>query len=250
MPHDHLRVLAHPLRMRILSLLTGTAMSAAEAARELGDTQANISYHLRRLHEAGLVDVAEEVQIRGGRAKRYRHHPDSGRRLTSRDPGEEQLLTKAIAGELLRRAELRAPARPASLTDAELWVDPDWYAVQSSADPCPSPGLPAVVGLSARSVLVGRPSTSRNIHPEIDCEPDSGASRRQCQLTTDGTRWWVEDLESANGTFVAGASDPLPGSPIPVGLKQEIQPGDRVYVGAWTRIVVRAATPDEQEALT
>ena len=60
----------------------------------------------------------------------------------------------------------------------------------------------------------------------------------------------MEDLESANGTFVAGASDPLPGSPIPVGLKQEIQPGDRVYVGAWTRIVVRAATPDEQEALT
>jgi len=122
---DDLRVLAHPLRMRILSLLTGTAMSAAEAARELGETQANISYHVRRLHDAGLLDVAEEVSIRGGRAKRYRHHPDSGRRLTSRNPAEGQLLTKAIAAELVRRADLRAPERPASLTDAELWVDPE-----------------------------------------------------------------------------------------------------------------------------
>lgn len=123
MPHDNLRVLAHPLRMRILSLLTGTAMSAAETARELGETQANISYHLRRLHEAGLLDIAEEVTIRGGRAKRYRHDPDSGRRLTSRNPAEQHLLTKAVAGELLRRAGPRAPGRRASMTDAELWVD-------------------------------------------------------------------------------------------------------------------------------
>jgi DNA-binding transcriptional ArsR family regulator len=128
MPHDNLRVLAHPLRMRILSLLTGAAMSAAEAARELGGTQANISYHLRRLHEAGLLDVAEEITIRGGRAKRYRHDPESGRRLTTRNPAEEQLLAKAVAGELLRRAGSRAPGRRASLTDAELWVDPAIWA--------------------------------------------------------------------------------------------------------------------------
>jgi DNA-binding transcriptional ArsR family regulator len=125
---DALRVLAHPLRLRLLSLLTGTAMSAAEAARELGETQANTSYHVRRLHEAGLLDVAEEVTIRGGRAKRYRHHPDSGRRLTARDPAQERPLTKAIAAELLRRADARAPGRPASLTDAELWVPPELWA--------------------------------------------------------------------------------------------------------------------------
>ncbi|WP_410640751.1 ArsR/SmtB family transcription factor [Amycolatopsis sp. lyj-346] len=128
MPHDHLRVLAHPLRLRILSLLTGTALSAAEAARELGETQANVSYHVRRLHDAGLLEVAEEVRIRGGRAKRYRHQPDSGKRLMTRAPGEEELLTKAIANELLRRASARAADRPASLTDAELWVAPELWA--------------------------------------------------------------------------------------------------------------------------
>jgi predicted transcriptional regulator len=54
--------------MPILSLLTGIAMSAAEAARELGETQAIVSSHFRRLHDAGLLDVAEEVEIRGGKA--------------------------------------------------------------------------------------------------------------------------------------------------------------------------------------
>ncbi|MFC4560254.1 helix-turn-helix domain-containing protein [Nocardiopsis mangrovi] len=68
-----LRVLAHPLRLRLLSLLTGAAMSAAEAARELGETQANVSYHLRRLHDAGLLEAAGQTEIRGGLAKRYRH---------------------------------------------------------------------------------------------------------------------------------------------------------------------------------
>jgi DNA-binding transcriptional ArsR family regulator len=120
---DSLRVLAHPLRLRILSLLTGAAMSAAEAARELGETQANVSYHLRRLHEAGLLDVAEEVQIRGGKAKRYRHDPDSGSHFTHARPEEERLLAAALAGELRRRTEHRLPDRRAALTDAELWVD-------------------------------------------------------------------------------------------------------------------------------
>ena len=123
---------------------------------------------------------------------------------------------------------------------AEVWVDPDWYEAQESDDPCPSPGLPAVVELAAKSVLVGRPSTSRNIHPEIDCTGDPGVSRRQAQLTTDGQRWWVEDLQSSNGTYVGPASGPLPTDPVPPGQRRELSEDDRIYVGAWTRLVVRA----------
>jgi hypothetical protein len=140
--------------------------------------------------------------------------------------------------------------KPAFSFVAEVWIDPAWYEVQQSPDKLPSPGLPEIVPLTKTSVLIGRPSKSRNIHPDIDCETDSGASRRQSQLTTDGTRWWVEDLDSANGTFVGQASDPLPADPIPVGSKHELKPGDRIYVGAWTRIVIRAATDDELTSLT
>lgn len=128
---------------------------------------------------------------------------------------------------------------------AEIWVDPDWYAAQKAEDPMPSAGLPGLVPLRERSVLVGRPSASRNIHPAVDCGTDSGVSRRHCQLNTDGQRWWVEDLQSANGTYVSRAGDALPTTPIPAGQRREIEDGDRLYLGAWTRIVIRTALPGE-----
>lgn len=140
------------------------------------------------------------------------------------------------------------PPPPAQTTIewvVERWVDPDWYEAQQADDPCPSPGLPVVVPLTAKSVLIGRPSKSRGISPDIDCGDDTGVSRRQAQLTTDGQRWWVEDLQSSNGTFVGPASGPLPKTPVPPGQRQELEDDDRVYVGAWTRLVVRRATQAE-----
>ncbi|MFD7158371.1 FHA domain-containing protein [Kribbella sp. NPDC059898] len=139
------------------------------------------------------------------------------------------------------------PSAPAATAEwvVERWVDPDWYAVQQSDDPCPSPGLPAVIPLVEKSLLIGRPSRSRGISPEVDCGDDTGVSRRQAQLTTDGQRWWVEDLQSSNGTYVASAAGPLPETPIVPGQRQELNPDDRIYVGAWTRLVVRKATPEE-----
>ncbi len=129
---------------------------------------------------------------------------------------------------------------------AEVWIDPDWYAVQQSPDQMPSVGLPETFKLGADN-LVGRISRSRNIYPEVDCGLDTGCSRRQARLSTDGTRWYVEDLESANGTYVAPSSGPLPTTPITG--RRELGADDRVYVGAWTRIVVRKASKDEIDSL-
>lgn len=128
---------------------------------------------------------------------------------------------------------------------AEVWIDPDWYADQQADDPLPSAGLPAVVPLRSQSLLVGRASQSRGIHPDIDLSSDSGISRRHCQLTTDGRRWWVEDLGSSNGTFVGDATGPLPTTPLVKGQKRELDEDDRIYIGAWTRLVVRRAEPGE-----
>lgn len=130
----------------------------------------------------------------------------------------------------------------------ELWIDPEWYALQQSPDAMPSPGLPDVMPLRKKSLLIGRPSRSRGIHPDIDCEPDTGISRRQAELTTDGTRWFIEDLGSANGTYVADASGGLPTDPIPTGRRRELSADQRIYVGAWTRLVLRRATPEEKDA--
>lgn len=51
---------AHPVRLRILSMLTAQPMSAAEVARELDLTHANASYRLRVLHAAGELVVESE----------------------------------------------------------------------------------------------------------------------------------------------------------------------------------------------
>jgi len=126
----------------------------------------------------------------------------------------------------------------------EIWVDPDWHAAQDVDDPCPSAGMPVVVPLRQRSVLIGRTSTSRNIHPEVDVAGDTGVSRRHAQLTSDGQRWWVEDLQSANGTYVGAAGQPLPAEPI-IG-RVELGEDGRIYLGAWTRLVVRKASSSEQ----
>lgn len=124
-----LRALAHPARLQILSLLTGTAMSAAEVARELGTTQANASYHLRRLHDAGEVELVEEVTIRGGQARRFRcppvdAWPPNAAPPPDHPPGgpEERGFFTALAQELLRRARARRRDGRSINTDAELWV--------------------------------------------------------------------------------------------------------------------------------
>lgn len=117
-----LRAMAHPVRLRILSLLTGVPMSAAEVARELDLTHANASYHLRLLYGTGLLVDAGEETIRGGRAKRYRYnldHPGS----SSPDAAASALYYRAIADEMVRRATSRLGVRgKGTSSDAELWV--------------------------------------------------------------------------------------------------------------------------------
>lgn len=84
------------------------------------------------------------------------------------------------------------------------------------------------------------------MRPDVDCGGDTAVSRRHAQLTSDGRRWWLEDLGSSNGTFVGPASGPLPTEPVPPGQRVELDVDDRVYVGAWTRLVLRRATESER----
>ncbi len=122
-----MRAVAHPVRLQMLSLLTGTAMSAAEVARELDLTHANASYHLRVLLEADEIVEAGEEKIRGGRAKRYRYpherrgeHPKPGRPTTD----DQVFYARALSLELERRIQQRAPG-PSQQSDLEGWVSPE-----------------------------------------------------------------------------------------------------------------------------
>ncbi len=126
-----LRAVAHPVRLRMLSLLTGTELSAAEVARELGITHANASYHLRTLLDAGELVVASEEKIRGGVAKRYRHPWETEAAPTSKKVGtlEDRILyVRVMAEELVRRSRSSKVGTRSHYSDAELWVSPEDYA--------------------------------------------------------------------------------------------------------------------------
>jgi pSer/pThr/pTyr-binding forkhead associated (FHA) protein len=80
------------------------------------------------------------------------------------------------------------------------------------------------------------------------CLDDAQVSWQHAMLSDESGACIIEDLGSSNGTFVGPASGPLPERPIAVGPKTELDDDDRLYVGAWTRVVVRRATSDEVEA--
>jgi hypothetical protein len=96
-----------------------------------------------------------------------------------------------------------------------------------------------VFPLDGPRLLVGRRSESRGIHPEIDLSgapEDPGISRAHAifERQPDGS-FALLDPGSTNGTRLNDEPEPIEqhGS-IP------LQDGDRVYLGAWTRITVRA----------
>jgi hypothetical protein len=98
---------------------------------------------------------------------------------------------------------------------------------------CPDRHFP----LQGKQVSIGRQSRSRGIDPDIDLTgppEDPGVSHLHALLLAqdDGT-WSVVDLDSANGTSVNDEPDPMaPNTPRP------LVEGDRVYLGAWTRITL------------
>jgi DNA-binding transcriptional ArsR family regulator len=121
-----LRAVAHPVRLRMLSLLTGSAMSAAEVARELGLTHANASYHLRLLLESGAIVEAGEERIRGGVAKRYRYpHEKGGQRRRNLTTESRIAEVRALGRELERRLRQRKRRTRGHFSDLEGWVTPE-----------------------------------------------------------------------------------------------------------------------------
>ncbi|AGL13637.1 regulatory protein ArsR [Actinoplanes sp. N902-109] len=125
-----LRATAHPVRLQILSLLSSAALTAADVARELGLTHANASYHLRNLLSAGVVVQEGEERIRGGVAKRYRYDSSRDRGYfngAGADPDTHRAMYAVVADELIRRTAQADWSTGGTMTDAELWVDPEVF---------------------------------------------------------------------------------------------------------------------------
>ena len=163
------------------------------------------------------------------------------------------LITPLLAQvDRLEAAQAAAPLRDRRLPDdtaGESWlisidVDPAWYELRGALahSPCPSQSS-HTVRLTGPVALVGRSSPVAGQQPQIVLDADTSVSRRHAQFVVGGRNLTVVDLSSTNGTYVLSAgSVPDAGSPPLVpGVPRELYEGDRVYLGAWTRLTVRSA---------
>ncbi|AIA00628.1 ArsR/SmtB family transcription factor [Streptomyces noursei] len=91
---DLIRVLADPLRLKIVNLLAHETLCTTHLVEETGAKQTNLSNHLRVLREAGVVETEP-----CGRFTYYRLRPD---------------VIEALAGAF---AELAATARATAAAD-------------------------------------------------------------------------------------------------------------------------------------
>jgi hypothetical protein len=124
-----------------------------------------------------------------------------------------------------------APPPPAewSLT---VDVDPS-LRMEGSPDPPPA-FAPIALRLKSGSNLVGRSSEKRAIHPEVALDHDDAVSHRHALFDVrTGGRLFLRDIGSSNGTKVNGV-DVKPLEDI------ELKDGDRIELGHWTRLAVRA----------
>jgi DNA-binding transcriptional ArsR family regulator len=73
----YVKALAHPLRIRILAMLADRSASPVQLSSQLDATLGTVAYHVRTLHNLGLVELVDTRQRRGATEHYYRarEHP-------------------------------------------------------------------------------------------------------------------------------------------------------------------------------
>jgi DNA-binding transcriptional ArsR family regulator len=66
------KALAHPLRVRILSVLESRTASPSEISQQLGASLGTVSYHVRQLAQLGLIELVKVTPRRGAVEHHYR----------------------------------------------------------------------------------------------------------------------------------------------------------------------------------
>lgn len=170
----------------------------------------------------------------------------------ARDPQDEFCEVCGLDFATGRLPDRPPPPAPAAAARAGSgWVvvveaDRAMYETMQTENPDATVSFPdAAAGrrieLDGDVVLLGRRSDHAGVFPEIDLgsppHQDPGVSRRHATLhrQADGS-WSVRDEGSTNGTRVNDSADP-----VPAGELVPLADGDRLYLGAFTRVTVRRA---------
>jgi predicted transcriptional regulator len=68
----YVRAMSHPLRVRILAILSERTASPVELAEWLDASLGVVAYHVRTLHRVGLIDLVKETRVRGAVEHHYK----------------------------------------------------------------------------------------------------------------------------------------------------------------------------------
>lgn len=95
---EQMRLIAHPLRQRVLQILCREELSTSQLSERLQDAPSNLYYHIDRLRASGLIELIRTEPVRGTVEKFYRAvadcftvHPDL-LRITGDAPDSGELL--------------------------------------------------------------------------------------------------------------------------------------------------------------
>jgi len=121
---------------------------------------------------------------------------------------------------------------------ATITADRAYYESHQVGDvPFPLGVPPRTIELPAGPISIGRRSRSRGTNPAIDLagppEDPAVSHTHASLLPSDDGAWKLIDHGSTNGTYYNESLDAVAAN-----MPLSIAPGDRIYVGAWTRITL------------
>ena len=220
-PHENLRKSIRILRLEDLSsdrladcFLSPGPKAVGDHKQDAGDTVMQMPFatssKLRiiqsMLHEA-VADVAPDMTMVFSRTLPSNVH--EARDRVTKDPRIAKLPTMILQGQSLAALAIcheveESPAGfgangtlPTNVSDLRRCLEQelltsDIELVTADLRLCP---------VSKRNVLIGRPSQERTADIAINCRWFSRADKGLC-LSSEGAEWFVEDLGSANGSFI------------------------------------------------
>ena len=155
------------------------------------------------------------------------------------------VLVPTLPMSMLDQVQLPVPpqAPPVSVTwSAVVSADRDYYDHIQAVNYADTEKITFPDGYQTRRILlddkellIGRRSDRQHVYPDIDLigpPLDPGIHRRHAKLVPapDGT-WMVVDLGMENGIMVNGHD-------VPAGDSVPLRAGDRIHLGAWTKITI------------
>ena len=109
----YVKALGHPLRVRILALLEEETSSPVQLSKKLGASLGTVAYHVRTLHELGLLQDVGTTPRRGAVEHHYKANPRpqfSEEAWEGASPIAKQAMTDATLLQILDYCRISAAA--------------------------------------------------------------------------------------------------------------------------------------------